>query len=176
MTDTTNMRLHLVDRSEDLVHEWEAAFRSFPDVVIECGDILKVAHTALVSPANSFGYMNGGIDLAYRFHFGVQIEHAVQKKIKEVAGSYLPVGQAVLVQTGHDKIPYLISAPTMFLPEPIDERACLNAMSAALKVAFEYREEWEAVFCPGMGTGVGRLSPRSAARAMADAYAAAKIT
>lgn len=31
--------------------------------------------------------------------------------------------------------------------------------------------QWEAVFCPGMGTGVGRLSPRIAAKAMAEAYA-----
>src|SRR5690348_1808703 len=98
------MRLHLVDRSEDLVRVWEVAFRAYPEVVIERGDILKAAHTALVSPANSYGYMNGGIDLAYRHFFGIQIEHTVQRRIQEVAGAYLPVGQAVLVETGHDRI------------------------------------------------------------------------
>ena len=160
-----------MDRSADLVREWRSAFRAFPEVVLEQGDILASAHTALISPANSYGYMNGGVDLAYRNFFGVQIEHAVQRKIKEIAGAYLPVGQALLVETGHDRIPYLISAPTMFIPEPIDSGACHAAMFAALTVALEHRDTWEAVFCPGMGTGVGRLSARDAAVAMAEAYA-----
>jgi len=166
------MRLHLVDRSADLVREWELAFRPFPEVVIERADILKSAHTALVSPANSYGYMNGGIDLAYRTFFGIQIEHIVQRRIKEVAGAYLPVGHAILVETSHPRIPFLISAPTMFIPEPIDAENCQAATSAALNLALEHRGEWEAVFCPGMGTGVGRLPPQSAARAMAEAYGA----
>jgi hypothetical protein len=101
------MELHLVDRSSDLVREWGRAFSQFPEVIIELGDILEVAHTALVSPANSYGYMNGGIDLAYRAFFGIEIEHAVQTKITQVAGPYLPVGQAILVETGHARIPYL---------------------------------------------------------------------
>lgn len=118
------MRLHLVDRSSALVQEWQSAFRALPEVVVAQGDILAAAHTALISPADSYGYMNGGVELAYRNFFGIQIEHAVQRKIKEVAGAYLPVGQALLVETGHDRIPYLISAPTMFLPQAIDAAAC----------------------------------------------------
>jgi O-acetyl-ADP-ribose deacetylase (regulator of RNase III) len=165
------MRLHLVDRSADLVRCWRTEFRAYSDVVVEHGDILAAAHTALISPANSYGYMNGGIDLAYRHFFGIQVEQAVQRRIREVAGAYLPVGQALLVETGHERVPFLISAPTMFIPEPIDPSACHAAMVAALKVAFEHRDHWEAVFCPGMGTGVGRLSPRDAAKAMAEAYA-----
>ncbi len=166
------MRLHLVDRSEELVRAWALAFRPFPEVKIECADILKVAHTALVSPANSYGYMNGGIDLAYRHFFGVEIERTVQAKIKEVAGPYLPVGRAILVETGHSRIPFLISAPTMFLPEPIDVGSCEMAMAAALGIAKSHGSDWEALFCPGMGTGVGRVAPRDAAKAMAKAYAA----
>ena len=165
------MRLHLVDRSADLVREWGVAFRSFPEVVIERGDILKTAHTTLISPANSYGYMNGGIDLAYRNFFGTHIERAVQNKIREVAGNYLPVGRAILVETGHARIRYLISAPTMFIPEPIDAIACESAMAAALEVVLSHEAAQQAVFCPGLGTGVGCVSPRDAARAMAAAYA-----
>lgn len=165
------MRLCLVDRSEPLVSAWHDAFRSFPEVNIQLADILSVAHTSLVSPANSYGYMNGGIDLAYRSFFGVEIERIVQAKIKEVAGNYLPVGQAVLVKTNHERIPYMISAPTMFIPEPIDAVDCELAMVAALKVALENPDACGTVFCPGMGTGVGRVPPREAAKAMAKAYA-----
>lgn len=164
------MNLHLVDRSPTLVHEWKSAFRSFPEVHIQCADILTVAHTAVVSPANSYGYMNGGIDLAYRSFFGIQIERAVQAKSAEVTGPYLPVGQAVLVDTGHVRIPFLISAPTMFLPEPTSTEACEKAMMATLKLARDHGDEWAALFCPGLGTGVGCVPPREAARAMAAAY------
>jgi O-acetyl-ADP-ribose deacetylase (regulator of RNase III) len=167
------MRLHLVDRSEKLVREWRVAFAAFPEVTIEHGDILKVAHTALVSPANSYGYMDGGIDLAYRNFFGRQIERKVQEKIQAVAGPYLPVGKAIVVDTGNAEIPYLVSAPTMFLPEPIEADSCRLAMTAALAVAFEYGKDWKALFCPGMGTGVGQVPPREAAKAMAEAFAAA---
>lgn len=102
-------------------------------MTIQQADILRAAHTSLVSPANSYGYMNGGIDLAYRFHFGIQIEHTVQAAIKKTAGPYLPVGQALLVPTGHDVIQTLIVAPTMFIPEPIDEEDCESATRATLK-------------------------------------------
>ena len=166
------MQLSLVDTSEALVNAWRKAFSAFPAVRIELGDILRVAHTALISPANSYGYMNGGIDLAYRNFFGIEIERIVQTRIKEVAGNYLPVGQAILVKTGHDRIPHLISAPTMFIPEPIDAEDCQLAMAAALKVALANPAICTTVFCPGMGTGVGRVPPRDAAEAMARAYAA----
>jgi O-acetyl-ADP-ribose deacetylase (regulator of RNase III) len=164
------MNLHLVDRSPELVREWKRAFGAFPEVEIELGDILQVAHTALVSPPNSYGYMNGGIDLAYRTFFGIQIEYAVQAKIAEIAGPYLPVGQAILVETGHGRIPFLISAPTMFLPEPTDADSCEKAMAAALGIARTHGSTWEALFCPGLGTGVGCVAPRDAAGAMATAY------
>jgi O-acetyl-ADP-ribose deacetylase (regulator of RNase III) len=116
--------------------------------------------------------MNGGIDLAYRTFFGLELERTVQAKIKEVAGNYLPVGQAILVHTNHERIPHMISAPTMFIPEPIDAADCELAMVAALKVALENPEACATVFCPGMGTGVGRVPARDAANAMAKAYAA----
>jgi O-acetyl-ADP-ribose deacetylase (regulator of RNase III) len=44
---------------------------------------------------------------------------------------------------------------------------------AALRVALENPEACSSVYCPGMGTGVGRVPPRDAAKAMANAYAAA---
>ena len=34
------------------------------------GSILEVSTDALVSPANSFGYMDGGLDLLLSEHFG----------------------------------------------------------------------------------------------------------
>ena len=68
------MKLHLVDIDRALVKEWQAAFSPFPEVDIQCANILDVAHHCLVSPANSHGFMDGGIDDQYRHFFGAQIE------------------------------------------------------------------------------------------------------
>ena len=57
-------RLHLVDLEDSLVQAWRAEFAAFPEVEVAEGDILAVARGAIVSPANSQGHMDGGIDLA----------------------------------------------------------------------------------------------------------------
>ena len=72
------MSLHLVDLDSNLVAAWREAFASCPEVAIDQANILQVARDCLVSPANSFGYMDGGIDAAYRDFFGPEIEHRVR--------------------------------------------------------------------------------------------------
>jgi hypothetical protein len=54
------LKLHLVDSNPFVVSAWSAAFESFPEVTIHCGEMLLVAHNAVVSPANSYGFMDGG--------------------------------------------------------------------------------------------------------------------
>jgi O-acetyl-ADP-ribose deacetylase (regulator of RNase III) len=83
-----------------------AAWRNmFPAVaagipVVE-GDILEGPCDAVVSPANSFGFMGGGIDLAYRRYFGMDSQSRVQAKIRNDFRGELPVGQATVVATGN---------------------------------------------------------------------------
>jgi hypothetical protein len=75
------MRLHLVDHNRHLVNAWTKAFREFPEVTVEQGDLLAIAEHCVVSPANSYGFMDGGIDAAYRAFFGAQIERTVQDAV-----------------------------------------------------------------------------------------------
>ena len=164
-------QLNLVDVSSGMVGAWRSAFSVHPEVRVFEASILEVARGAVVWPANSYGEMGGGVDLAYRNHFGRDIERRVQAKIRETFGNYLPIGEAVLVETGSQVIPHLISAPTMFLPEPTTAENVYLAMSAVLKLATSADTSIEAIFCPGMGTGVGRLPFIAAASAMARAYA-----
>jgi O-acetyl-ADP-ribose deacetylase (regulator of RNase III) len=163
-------QLYLVDVSSGMVDAWRTEFSTFPEVRIIEASIVDVARSAVVSPANSFGDMGGGVDLVYRNHFGRDIELKVQARIQQEFGNYLPIGEAVLVETGSEGIPHLISAPTMFLPEPTTDENVYLAMSAVLKLAKASSSLIESVFCPGMGTGVGRLPYSVAASAMARAY------
>jgi O-acetyl-ADP-ribose deacetylase (regulator of RNase III) len=48
-----------------MVEAWQKYFTGIADVRISHSDIFESSAGAIVSPANSFGYMDGGIDLVY---------------------------------------------------------------------------------------------------------------
>lgn len=164
------MRLYLVDSSISVVAALREAFRTLSEVTVSHGDILCVAHNAVVSPANAFGFMDGGIDAAYRKFFGAAVEERVREAIGRRPEGYLPVGASLIVRTGHPAIPYLIVAATMLNPEMIDSDNSYRAMRAVLRAAAAQKGIGQAVFCPGLGTGVGGVAPEQAAEQMANAY------
>jgi O-acetyl-ADP-ribose deacetylase (regulator of RNase III) len=164
------MRLHLIDQNEDLVVAWTKAFNPFPEVTVQQGDLLAVAKHCIVSPANSYGFMDGGIDAAYRAFFGAQIERKVQDAVTSRPEGHLPVGASLVVRTGHAHIPFLIVAPTMTTPEEVMSRNSYRAMNAIFRIVSQHPEIGTDVFCPGLATGVGMVPPENAAIMMAEAY------
>lgn len=163
------MKLYLVDIEPDLVTCWKKEFESFPEVKIQCGDILSIARNAIVSPANSYGFMDGGIDELYLNYFGIQIQSLVQDAISRRREGYLPVGASVVVKTGDSKIPYLVVSPTMLIPEKVPAANCYFAMSSSLRAA-SATPGITVLYCPGLGTGVGGIPFEVAAVEMANAY------
>lgn len=164
------MRLHLVDYNGQLVSAWNKAFAQFPEVTIQEGDLLAVAEHCVVSPANSHGFMDGGIDAAYRAFFGAQIERVVQDAVQRRPEGHLPVGSSLVVRTGNERIPFLIVAPTMTMPEQVESRNCYRAMRAMLRAADADKKVGYDVYCPGLATGIGMVPPENAAAMMAEAY------
>jgi len=164
------MQLHLVDSDATIAAALQMAFAHFPEVSVAQADLLAAAQNCVVSPANSFGFMDGGIDLAYFNFFGSQIQQRVQEAIARRPEGHLPVGTSLAIRTGHAQIPFLIVAPTMFLPESVDPSHSYRAMRAVLRIADTNPEIARAIYCPGLGTGVGRVPHADAAAAMAEAY------
>lgn len=166
------LHLHLRDINGALVEAWRRQFRGVPRVTVSEGDIFDAGpHDAIVSPANSFGFMDGGIDLAYSRHFGWDLQERLQARLATDFGGELPVGQAVAVETGDADLPWLISAPTMRVPHVVaDTVNAYLALRAALRVARE--EGLETVLCPGLGTAVGRMPPSRCAYQMHVAWLA----
>lgn len=68
------MRLVLAAVEPPLADAWERFCGDLEFVSIHEGDILEVACEAVVSPANSFGFMDGGIDAQYLDFFGPKIQ------------------------------------------------------------------------------------------------------
>ena len=60
----TTVKLLLVNPNDELCAEWEKHFHDLPNVEIIQGTFEEVeSYDCLVSPANSFGIMDGGIDV-----------------------------------------------------------------------------------------------------------------
>ncbi len=98
------------------------------------------------------------------------IEKEVRRKINQEYGGTLPVGEAIFVKTGHRKMPFLISAPTMEKPGRIyHPEQVYNCMQAIIRLA--ERENLSPVLVPGLGTGVGGLKPSECAKEMERAFA-----
>jgi hypothetical protein len=56
------MRIQLIDRNEDMCAAWREQFEFCPDVTVDCGDFFSRPTDCVVSPANSYGFMDGGLD------------------------------------------------------------------------------------------------------------------
>lgn len=157
------MKLILCDLSVAVIEAWQKFMP--PHVSIVRGNLLRQKADATISPANSFGWMDGGIDRAYREAFP-GIETTVQAAIRLVSGGELPVGKALIVSTVDEQIPHLICAPTMRQPMDIaNTNNVFNAFRAAIRCAQD--SGISTLLCPGLGTGVGGMCPRKSARQMA---------
>lgn len=174
--------LILVDINAAVVEAWRESFASVSCVEIVQGSFEKLPEfDAMVSPANSFGLMDGGIDLAISKFFGWNLMDAVQARIRADYFGEQPVGTAFVVATDDPLHPFLVHAPTMRVP--LDIRGTDNAYLAMLAILRAVRDhnatsaaQIRTLACPGLGTATGRLEPRVAAAQMALACSVAAET
>ena len=166
------MKIILAAVDPRLIDAWKEFFASEKNVVIVEGDITKIDCDAIVSPANSFGFMDGGLDHEISERFGWNIEKQLQQQIKELPEGELLVGQALVVETDDKKTPFLISAPTMRVPTAFNIDTSVNAYLAmkAILIKTKGNPRIFSVAIPGLCTGVGRMHPIISARQMFQAY------
>jgi O-acetyl-ADP-ribose deacetylase (regulator of RNase III) len=110
------MKLILTAIDEPLARAWINSCGDLDFVQVHQGPIFDVACDAVVSPANSFGFMDGGIDLPYSKYFGWQVQQRLQELIVQHHRGEFLVGTAEIVETDDKGIPFLIAAPTMRVP------------------------------------------------------------
>jgi O-acetyl-ADP-ribose deacetylase (regulator of RNase III) len=161
------MQLILTAVDESLATAWQHFCGDLDFIEIHLGSILEVACDAIVSPANSFGFMDGGIDALYLRRFGQDLQTRLQRLIAQKHHGELLVGAAEVLETGDDTIPYVIAAPTMRVPMVLNDSVnAYLAARAALLCALNHPGKIDRLAFPGMGTGVGQLSPNTCAHQM----------
>lgn len=143
--------------------------KHFKDLDTLCCDVENIIdyldfqdkHIYFISPANSFLFMDGGIDLSYTKMFnGIQkqLQFIMRNNHKTptslLGRKYLPIGGA-LIHKINDKCS-IIAAPTMLLPQNIKgTQNAYHAMKAALKI-------WPGdgiLIVPILGGGIGKIEP-----------------
>lgn len=170
------MNLILVDPNPQVCEEWNRAFQNHSEVQVVHGRFEELANfDCMVSAANSFGLMDGGVDLAIIKFFGIDLMGRVQKMVIEDFRGEQPVGTSVIVETLHPKHPYIAHTPTMRVPKDIRNTdnvysAMFSMLLAIHKFNKNARKKIEITACPGLGTSFGKMNPRIAANQMELAY------
>ena len=166
------MIIKLIYQSNDLGDSWRKYFSEEKNVKIIKGNIIKESCDAIVSPANSFGFMDGGLDYALSVRFGWGMQNILQDKIQELDEKELLVGKTITIKTNDELIPFLISAPTMRVPMSFNIATSVNAYLAmkAILIAVKNNPQINTIAIPGLCTGCGRMDPDTAAIQMYSAY------
>jgi O-acetyl-ADP-ribose deacetylase (regulator of RNase III) len=171
------MNIILTSVDDALADAWERFCGDLPFVSVHRGSIFDLSCDAVVSPANSYGFMDGGIDMLYSEAFGWGVQGRLQALIQEKHHRELLVGAAEIVETGHSTLPFLITAPTMRVPMILQHsvnpylaaRAVLllakhGTFSHGPHLGKPISEFVDSIAFPGLGTGVGRIGPNTCAR------------
>lgn len=174
-TSSEYPRLILGDLNPDVARALAGEFADVPDVQVVEGNLLEADCDAILSPANSFGDMGGGIDKAIDdFHQGAA-QPAVRSAIATNFYGELPVGMALVVEVSSPRLSLIVTAPTMRIPGLVD--GALNAyhsMRAALIAVIRHnslgRRPIRTMAVPGLCTGVGGMSASESSSQMRTAY------
>jgi O-acetyl-ADP-ribose deacetylase (regulator of RNase III) len=162
-------------------------------------EVIKTAQLdAIVSPANSYGFMYGGFDAAISEYYAqevpglsqVHVCQAVQKALRQRCGGYNPPMSALVIdmcrmigsyeqaKNAADtlSVPQLIHLPTMSLPgseipdSPVVFHCMWNMLSAIIaNNSCSSVRQITRVLVTGLGTGVGGVSEKSCVRQMCSA-------
>lgn len=165
------MKLIIISTNEKFIVE---ARKKFKDVPCILGDVQTVPKedTVFMSPANSLGFMDGGIDYVYSRNMFPNIEKKVKEEIKglglvtNLGRPYLRIGSAILV-------PYessaLICAPTMFLPHNVSNTRNAYHSFLATLILFS-RFNYKKLVVTSLCCGYGKMNEQVSVEQMYEAY------
>lgn len=166
------MKIFLLNRHAYMADCWSAYFSNEHDVTIVCEELKDFLSQnkvdCVVSPANSYGLMDGGFDLALSEYFGWELQKRVQDYIIKNYRGEQPVGTSFIIDTGKDDIK-LIHTPTMRVPISVkDPMIVYQCTRTSLMTALE--NNIESIVIPAFCGEYGDVSLKVIGRLMYEAY------
>jgi O-acetyl-ADP-ribose deacetylase (regulator of RNase III) len=170
------VKVVLCDVNPKMIAAWRETFEENPEVEVVHGSMLDQGVSAWVSPTNSAGRMDGGLDGVIKNFLGGGIEHAVQKQIGALFQGAMPVGHATCVSTGRPQPRFLISTPTMVSSsEDVSDTMNVALAAAAAFQAVHMQNAKDpgsirSIALPGLGANTGKVPVEICADLMWTAY------
>lgn len=166
------MKIYLIERDFEKFKYLKVYFKDLENVCLVNSDFETFIKNnfvqCVVSPANSFGLMDGGYDLALIEWYGEQLQERVQKYIIDNYCGEQPVGTSFIIETNRDN-QFLIHTPTMRIPSIIkDDLVIYQCMRTTLMLAKE--NNIESILIPMFGCLTGGVSPQRVSKLMRLAY------
>jgi O-acetyl-ADP-ribose deacetylase (regulator of RNase III) len=169
----SNLSFSFVSLDKNTIEIYSNVFKDFPNFRFRRANITSEKGDCVVSPANSYGLMDGGVDRAINYSLNY-ISEEVQKLIKENFYGEQPVGTCMLIKTNQDNYKYLAHTPTMRVP--MDVNKTLNAyyaFRALLREILNHNKRMNDIktivitpFC----CGIGKMDIKKSAEQMKIAY------
>jgi O-acetyl-ADP-ribose deacetylase (regulator of RNase III) len=176
-------QIKFVSKNLRWIQEIRRKFYDCPQILTIHDDIESCVreNTVFVSPANSYGTMNSGVDYVLSRRMFPGVEGHVKDKIASLGihtalgRPFLPIGCAVFVNTGPTS--GLIVTPTMVSPRSVaDTNNAFISFLVALTMMKKYREktQQESIFTTLVVTshccGYGEMEEKTSAFQMRSAY------
>ncbi len=173
-----NFKIHLIDLHNNISQiidklKWKDIF------VHENTDISSIKiepYSVFVSPGNSLGFMDGGVDYVLSRKMFNGIESKVKQSIKHMGYKtllrryYLPIGKSIVTETQFNNV-WLIAAPTMWLPQNVSNtHNAYNAMYAIMDLLENSKLQIHNVYMTCLCTGYGKMDIETSIIQMKDAY------
>lgn len=174
------LKIYLCDIDRDMVNAWKMALEDSSGVHENIELFEGSFHNfmcnhpevdGIVSPANSYGLMDGGYDGAITAWFGEDVMAAVQSAIIEEYFGEQPVGSCLVVQVP-PRISFgqfILHTPTMRVPSIIEDPEIVYHCTRACIIA-ALKNEFDTIVIPAFGACTGRVEHEVVARYMERAF------
>ena len=166
-----NVTFNICCLSQSTVDDFTKVFADKPNFNVMRRNILQITKSdCIVSPGNSYGMMDGGVDRPINYALDYISERKIKPIIKQHFGGEQPVGTCVLVGTGNHNYPWLAHCPTMRCPRNIQGRDNAYVAFRALLNSLKRKREITTVLMTPFCTGAGEMRGTVSAKQMKLAY------
>ena len=175
---TDLMNIIFCDITSENLEALRGAFSDLPNFSFVRNQINSVPADCIVSPANSYGLMDGGVDRAINYSLDY-ISDKVQKLIQSHYSGEQPVGTCMIVPVSQSamisgKFRYLAHTPTMRIPKDVSNTdnayIAFRALLTELNNHNKKYKDIDSVVMTSFCCGAGKMNPIQAARQMRLAY------